>query len=88
MQSINNNSIENKSIKKECKLSIDEVLLRNRDIFNQLLIENKQKKEKSYISVNEYELMKNFENNLLALVEKCNITKLIDALDDDMNNNF
>ena len=88
MQSINNNSIENKSIKKECKLSIDEVLLRNRDIFNQLLIENKQKKEKSYISVNEYELMKNFENNLLSLVEKCNITKLIDALDDDMNNNF
>ena len=82
MQSNNNNSLENKSIKKECKLSIDEVLLLNQDIFNLLLMENRLKKEKSYISINEYELMKQFENNLLALMEKCNAGKLKDVLDD------
>ena len=87
MQSINNNSLENKSIKKECKLSIDEVLLLNKDIFNQLLLGNGLKKEKSYISVKEYELMEQFENNILTLMDKCNIGKLKDIFD-EVNNNF
>ena len=46
MQSNFNKSIENKSNKKECKISVDDILLQNRDIFTQLLIENRLKKEK------------------------------------------
>ena len=85
MQSNNNNSLENKSIKKEYKLSIDDILLINKDIFNQLMLENRLKKEKSYISVNEYELMKQFEQNLMILLEKCNIGKLRDILNNTDN---
>ena len=87
MQSNNSNSLENKSIKKECKLSIDEILLINQDIFNYLLLENRLKKEKSYISVKEYDLMKKFEQNLMTLMEKCNAKKLKDILE-DINNKF
>ena len=87
MQS-NNNSLENKSNKKQCKLSVDELLLSNQEIFNQLIIENRLKKEKSYISINEYELMKHFENNLIKLIDKCNLRKLEEILNDVNNNNF
>ena len=84
----NNNSLENKSNKKQCKLSVDELLLSNQEIFNQLIIENRLKKEKSYISINEYELMKHFENNLIKLIDKCNLRKLEEILNDVNNNNF
>ena len=49
MQTNYNKSIENKTNKKECKISIDEILLQNQDIFNQLLIENRLKKEKKQL---------------------------------------
>ena len=87
MQSNINKSIENKSNKKECKITVDDILLQNRDIFNQVMIENRQKKEKSYISMNEYELLKKFENNLVKLIDKCNIEKLKDIFD-VANNKF
>ena len=87
MQSNINKSIENKSNKKECKITVDDILLQNRDIFNQVMIENRQKKEKSYISMNEYELLKKFENNLVKLIDKCNIEKLKDIFD-EVNNKF
>ena len=87
MQSNFNKSIENKTNKKECKISIDDILLQNRDIFNQLLIENRLKKEKSYISMTEYELLNKFENNLVTLIDKCNIEKLKDIFD-EVNNKY
>ena len=87
MQSNINKSIENKSNKKECKITVDDILLQNKDIFNQVMIENRQKKEKSYISMNEYELLKKFENNLVKLIDKCNIEKLKDIFD-EVNNKF
>ena len=87
MQSNINKSIENKSNKKECKITIDDILLQNRDIFNQVLIENRLKKEKSLISMTEYELLKQFENNLVALIDKCDIEKLGDIFD-EVNNKF
>ena len=87
MQSNYHKSIENKSNKKECKITIDDILLQNRDIFNQLLIENRLKKEKSYISMTEYELLNKFENNLVTLIDKCNIEKLKDIFD-EVNNKY
>ena len=82
MQSNFNKSIENKSNKKECKISIDDILLQNREIFNQVLMENRLKKEKSFISMTEYELLKQFENNLVTLINKCDTAKLRDIFED------
>ena len=87
MQSNFNKSIENKTNKKECKISIDDILLQNKEIFNQLLIENRQKKEKSFISMTEYELLKQFENNLVTMINSCDTDKLRDLFD-DLNNKF
>ncbi len=49
MQSNNNKSLENKSI--NSKDSINEILLNNKEIFNSLIVENMNRKEKSFITV-------------------------------------
>ena len=69
MQSNNNKSLENKSIKS--KDSIDEILLNNKEIFNSLIVENMNRKEKSFITVKELDLIKQFETNLIKLVNMC-----------------
>ena len=78
MQSNHKNSIEkNKNINKN---NIDELLLKNQEILNRLIIENANKREKSYISTGEYELLKIYENNLFQLIENCPINKLNEIL--------
>lgn len=69
MQSNNNKSLENKSI--NSKDSINEILLNNKEIFNSLIIENMNRREKSFITVKEFDLIKQFENNLIKLVNMC-----------------
>ncbi len=69
MQSNNNKSLENKSI--NSKDSINEILLNNKEIFNSLIVENMNRKEKSYITVKELDLIKQFESNLIKLVNMC-----------------
>ncbi len=49
----------------------DELLLTNKDIINSLILENCQKKDKSFITVKELEIIQNYENNLLKLLEIC-----------------
>lgn len=49
---------------------INEKLNKNKEIFNELIIENNNRKEKSYISVNEFDLIKKFEDNLKNILEK------------------
>ena len=69
MQSnFNKSNVNNKIINQN---KIDELLLKNQEIFNQLILENLNRKEKSLISSNEYEYLKNFENNLVQLMEVC-----------------
>ena len=75
MQSNFNNSIENKTNKKEC-ISIEELLLRNQKILNELILENYERKEKSYLFINEYEHIKKFESNLIQLIERCPLNKI------------
>jgi hypothetical protein len=53
------------------KPKCDELLLKGRDILNTLIVENLHRKEKSFISVKEVEILKEYESNLLELVEKC-----------------
>ena len=69
MQSNNNKSLENKSI--NSKDSINEILLNNKEIFNSLIVENMNRKEKSFITVKELDLIKQFETNLIKLVNMC-----------------
>ena len=74
MQSNLNNSIENnKNIKENV---IDELLLKNQEILNQLILENVNRKEKSLISTNEYENLTYYEKNLIQLIERCPMNKL------------
>ena len=49
---------------------INEKLNENKEILNELIIENNNRKEKSYISVNEFDLIKKFEDNLKNILEK------------------
>ena len=78
MQSNHKNSIEkNKNINKN---NIDELLLKNQELLNRLILENVNKREKSYISTGEYELLKIYENNLFQLIENCPIDKLNEIL--------
>ena len=78
MQSNHKNSIEkNKNINKN---NIDELLLKNQELLNRLILENVNKREKSYISTGEYELLKIYENNLFQLIENCPINKLNEIL--------
>ena len=74
MQSNHNNSIENnKNINENI---IDELLLKNQEIFNQLILENVNRKEKSLISTNEYDFLRIYEKNLIQLIERCPVNKL------------
>ena len=74
MQSNHNNSIENnKNINENI---IDELLLKNQEIFNQLILENVNRKEKSLISTNEYDSLRNYEKNLIQLIGRCPVNKL------------
>ena len=74
MQSNHNNSIENnKNLNKNI---IDELLLKNQEIFNHLILENVNRKEKSLISTNEYEYLSNYEKNLIQLIERCPVNIL------------
>ena len=78
MQSNHKNSIENnKNINKN---NIDELLLKNQELLNRLVLENLNKREKSYISTGEYEILKIYENNLIQLMENCPTNKLNEIL--------
>jgi hypothetical protein len=78
MQSNHNNSNEkNKNINKN---NIDELLLKNQELLNRLILENANKREKSYISTGEYELLKIYEKNLIQLIENCPTNKLNEIL--------
>ena len=78
MQSNHKNSIENnKNINKN---NINELLLKNQELFNHLILENVNKREKSYISSGEYEILKIYENNLIQLMESCPMDKLNEIL--------
>ena len=80
MQSNNNKSNENnKNINENI---IDELLLKNQEIFNHLILENANRKEKSLISTNEYEYLRNYEKNLIQLIEKCPVNKVSEILSD------
>ena len=78
MQSNHKNSIENnKNINKN---NIDELLLKNQELLNRLILENLNKREKSYILTGEYEILKIYENNLIQLMENCPTNKLNEIL--------
>ena len=78
MQSNHKNSIENnKNINKN---NINELLLKNQELFNHLILENANKREKSYISSGEYEILKIYENNLIQLMENCPTNTLNEIL--------
>ena len=69
MQSeFNINNDQNNNLK---NINQDELLLRNKEILNSLVFENLHRKDKSFLSIKELEIIKDFESNLLKLIENC-----------------
>ncbi len=71
MLSNNNNDKNTNNHKLKNEFDRDEILLNNKEIINTLILENTQKKDKSFISIKELEIIKDFESNLIKLLEKC-----------------
>jgi len=61
----NTNNINNNNVDR------DEILLNNKEIINNLIVENHQKKDKSFISIRELEYIREYEGNLIRLLESC-----------------
>jgi|LauGreDrversion4_2_1035121.scaffolds.fasta_scaffold168775_2 hypothetical protein len=53
------------------KVQREDLLLSNKEIINSLILENSQKKDKSFISIRELEILKEYESNLLLIMETC-----------------
>jgi hypothetical protein len=49
----------------------EDLFLSNKEIINSLILENSQKKDKSFISIRELEILKEYESNLLNIMESC-----------------
>ena len=78
MQSnLNKSNENNKNINENI---IDELLLKNQELFNHLILENVNRKEKSLISTNEYEYLRIYEKNLIQLMERCPVNKVSEIL--------
>ena len=52
-------------------MGVEELLMNNKEILNTLVLENTQKKDKSFISIKELEIIKDYESNLLQILENC-----------------
>ena len=71
MQSKINNEINTLNDNSSREKGREELLLTNKEIINSLVLENTQKKDKSFISIKELEVIKEYENNLLKILENC-----------------
>lgn len=83
MQTNINKSTENST--QEFQNEIDELLIENRDIFKRLVTENVTRREKSFMIVKEYELIKQFEQNLVSLLKQCppdKVQQILAAIND------
>lgn len=47
----------------------NELLLKNKELINNLILENNNRKDKSYLTIKELEYMKDFESNLVKILE-------------------
>ncbi len=70
MQSKINNDNNTFELKHNIR-GVEELLLNNKEILNSLILENTQKKDKSFISIKEVEIIKEFESNLLEILGNC-----------------
>jgi len=47
----------------------NDLLIKNKELINNLILENNNRKDKSYLTIKELEYMKDFESNLLNILE-------------------
>jgi hypothetical protein len=67
---INNDIQKNNSVNYNI-IANEELLLKNREIINNLVLENLHRKDKSFLTIKELEIMRDYESNLLRLMENC-----------------
>jgi len=73
--------------KNEKSTEIDELLFENKEMFNNLILEQNNKKDKIFISHKELDLISSFEKNLIKLIENCPPQKFKQLLIDSENSN-
>jgi hypothetical protein len=64
----------------------NELLLKNKEMINNLIFENNNRKDKSYLTIKELENMKDFESNLIKVLENFPpylVKKLIEETSDE-----
>ena len=54
---------------------VDVLLLKNQELLDRLLQENLNKKERSFLTSEEYELMFKYEKNIIDLIQRCPLAK-------------
>ena len=93
MQSNLNKSLQNQTNNSSEK--IDELLIANRNFFCQLLCENLKKEEvntkkneRTYLTVNEIDIIKQIEINLYKLIETCPPYKINELLKELHSDSF
>lgn len=69
MQSNKNNSTQINT--NESKTEVDAMLLQNKELFLDLVSENTTRREKSFMVITEYDIIHQFENNLVNLIKRC-----------------
>lgn len=47
----------------------NELLLKNKELINNLILENNNRKDKSYLTIKELEYMRDFESNIVKILE-------------------
>jgi hypothetical protein len=69
------------------KANNDELLVKGKEILNTLVVENMHKRDKSFITTKELEIMKEYEANLMELINNCPpgvMAKILDEIGTDV----
>lgn len=64
----------------------NELLLKNKELINNLILENNNRKDKAYLTIKELEYMKDFESNIVKILENFPphiVKKLIEETSDE-----
>ena len=64
----------------------NELLIKNKELISNLILENNNRKDKSYLTIKELEYMKDFETNLIKIMENFPphlVNKLIEETTDE-----
>ncbi len=75
-------------ISEEVLLNNNKLLMKNKEIINNLILENINRKDKSFMSIKELEYVKNFETNLINVLEGLPLEVVKKLIEETSEENF